>query len=178
MPRLLPLLAAACLALLPACSSPRVEPRPEATAIPEDRPADFTLAMTVYSPASPRVAATLPRALRPARYIVEPDGSLRAASGPAARAATFPPLARTLTPRQMDQVWRLVRDTALLDPANPARVEDPLTLELSPSHTTATLYIAFADRRTSLRLLLDRGSADALSAEQIADHLAALAFLN
>jgi hypothetical protein len=132
----------------------------------------------VYSPASARVAAKLPRALRPARYIIEPDGALRAASGVAAKASTFPPLARTLTPRQMDQLWRLVRDTALLDPTNPARVDDPQTLELSPDRTTATIYIAFGDHRASLRLLLDRGSEDALSAERIADHLAALAFLN
>jgi hypothetical protein len=160
------------------CLSRRVEPRPAQAAIPEDRPADFTFAMTVYSPASARVAGTLPRALRPARYVLEPDGALRAAAAAAARATTFPPRARTLTPRQMDQIWRLVRDTALLDPSNPARVEDPETVELSPDHTTATIYVAFADRRTSLRLLLDRGTSDALSAERIADHLAALAFLN
>jgi hypothetical protein len=162
------------------CLSRRAEPPPAQAAIPEDRPADFTLAVTVYSPVSAKIAGALPRALRPARYVVEPDGTLRAAPttpAPAARAA-FPPRARTLTPRQMDQIWRLLRDTALLEPTNPARVEDPGAVELSPDRTTATLYIAFADRRTSLRLLLDRGSEDALSAERIADHLAALAFLN
>ena len=176
--RLLLLTCAAACAGLPACSSRAPVSQAQKAAIPEDRPADFTLAMSVYSPASARVAGTLQRSLRPARYIVEPDGALRVATGAAARVSTFPPRARELTPRQMDQVWRLVRDTALLDPTNPARVEDPETVELSPDRTTATIYIAFADRRTSLRLLLDRGSDDALSAERIADHLASLGFIN
>jgi hypothetical protein len=166
-------LAPALLALAACSSTPRA-PEPAAP-ISGSRPADFTLAMTVYSPTRAAATGTLPRALRPARYILEPGGTLRAASGTTAPA--YPPAARQLEPHQVDQLWRLLRDSPLLDPANPAQVQDPELIELSPSRTTATIYIAFGGQRRSLRLLLDRSTEDALTAERLANRLADLAVI-
>ena len=144
--------------------------------VPTSRPYDFTLAMTVYAPAGAR-AAQLPRSLRAGRYVVEPDGSLRAGLGE--RASAYPPLARQLTPEQMDQLWRLIRDSALLDSDNPARVEDPGAIAVSPGRAMATVYLGGAGvgPRRTLRVLLDRSSPTAVSTEQLADRLAELAWV-
>lgn len=166
----------ACVAALTAglsgCSSAPAPVVREAEAAPGPRPQDFTLAMTVYAPAA---AGALPRSLRAGRYVVEPDGSLRAGLGE--RAAAYPARTRQLTPGEMDQLWRLVRESALLDPDSPARVEDPGSIAVSPGRAMATVYIAGAGARRTLRVLLDRSSATAVSAERVADRLAEWAWV-
>jgi hypothetical protein len=154
-------------------SSPAPVRRAEAPA-PQARPNDFTLAMSVYAPAGTQ-ESKLPRSLKPGRYVLEPDGALRGGSG--AKAPAYPPIARQLTPEQMDQIWRLVRDSELLDPDNPARVDDPSAISVSPDRVMATVYLAAAGTRRSLRVLMDRGSPTAMAAEQLADRLAEMAWV-
>jgi hypothetical protein len=159
---------AGCRSTLPKLESP-------AAVLPDERPEDLAVAATVFSPRVPLPEDTLPRSLRPARYIIEADGVLRAAEG--ASAPAFPPRVRQLTPRQADQVWRLVRDSGLLDEGNPARLSDPETASRSGDRTTAMVFASYGGQRTTLRVLLDRSSQDAIAAERLVDHLAELSWV-
>ncbi len=146
-----------------------------ARALPDDRPRDLAIAATVFSPRVPLPDTQLPRSLRPARYIVEADGVLRSTQGQAA--SSFPPRTRQLTPREVDQLWRLLRDSGLLDEGNPARLTDPEGAVRSGDKTTAMVYVSFEGRRTTLRVLLDRSSPDAIEAERLVDRLAELSWV-
>src|SRR5262245_9284621 len=163
-------------ATLLGCASNSPPPPPVEPPLPDDRPDDFVLAATVYSPQTMR-EARIPRSLRPARYIVEPDGSLRAAVGPGADATTYPGRTRQLTPAQFDTLWRSVRTSGLLDPDNPARENDPEVLTRSSDRTTALIYVGFNDRRITLRVLLDRAGPGAVETEKLIDRLAEWAWI-
>lgn len=173
------LLASAMTALIGQATGCRSKPLPRPTStpvvIPDDRPPDLALAATVFSPRVPLPTAQLPRSLKPARFIIEADGVLRSAQG--AQSPDFPPRARQLTPRQMDQIWRLIRDTGFLNEGNPARIEDPSGTVRSGDRTTAMIYITYSGRRVTLRFLLDRSTQDAVQAEQLIDRLAELAWV-
>lgn len=163
----LSLIASSALCVgLTACSS---TPPPVAAPLPSTRPADFTLAATVYSPDVP----SLPRSLRPARYILGADGALRAASGAPASEETFPPIRAQLTPTQIDELWQLVRGSDLLNPSHPARVRNPQAIPASFDAPTALLRISSGDAATTLQVPLDRSGDAGLPAEQIVDRLAA-----
>jgi hypothetical protein len=136
---------------------------------------DLALAATVFSPRVPLPESGLPRSLRPARYIVEADGVLRAAQGPTSPG--FPPRVRQLAPREVDQLWRLLRDSGLLDEANPGRISDPEDAVRSGDRTTALVFVSYSDRRTTLRILLDRSTQDAIEAERLVDRLAELSWV-
>lgn len=124
-----------------------------------------------------RAVPNLPRSLRPARYIVEADGVLRVSIGAGASTTTFPSQTRQLTPRQLDALWRQLRATNLLAQGNAARIEGPEEAKRAPDRTTALIYASFDGRRVQLRLLLDRGSDDAVAAERLVDRLAELAWI-
>ncbi len=84
----------------------------------DSAPDDFVLGVTVYDlPSAEPVSSTdtsrLPRAQRPARYVIEADGVLRASFGTAASPAYFPPMTRRLTPEQIDHLWALTRQTGV-----------------------------------------------------------------
>jgi hypothetical protein len=170
---MLRLIAIACLLLLSACSSAPPPVERVAEDIPASRPPDFTLAMTVYAPAGTR-PGQLPRSLKPARYIVEPDGALRADAR--TKSVPYPPMSRRLAPEQMDQLWRMLRESALLDPANPARVDDPAGVAPA-DRSLATVYISYFSTRRTLRIPLDRSSETALAGERLADRLAEWAWI-
>lgn len=121
--------------------------------------------------------AALPRTLRPARYIVEADGALRAAVGPGADANTFPGRTRQLSPAQFDALWRTLRQSGLLDADNPSRIEDPEAITRSPDRTTALVYVGFAGQRVTLRILLDRSAPGAIETERLIDRLAEWAWI-
>jgi hypothetical protein len=173
MHRLLPLTF--LLLLLVGCSGGMILSDAPAAAqgLPLSRPANFTLAVSIHAPQQAR-AATLPRSLRPGRYIVEPDGGLRSA-GP--RTPPFPPLTRQVSPQQMDQLWRQLRESGLLDPDHPARVDDPGAIAVSPDRAMAIVSVTFGDQRRTLRLLLDRSGEAAIAAERLTDRLAELAWV-
>jgi hypothetical protein len=177
-PRLIPAIAAfMALILQSACgSSSPISGPVQGPPLPDQRPADFIMSATVFSPRAAE-AVSLPRSLRPARYIVEADGVLRAGTGTDVGINTFPPQTRRLTARQWDALWREVRDSGLLDPGSPARVDDPETLQRDPTRTTALFFISFAETRATLRVPLDRSDDVAVSAERVVDQLAELAWM-
>lgn len=126
---------------------------PEASAalIPLDAepPADFTLALSVFSPQGVRTA-NLPPEGRAARYILEPDWSLRAAVGPQLPATLWrrrgggervlPGVVRQLTAAQVGRVWQRLGESGLTS----APPTDPSPGTLSPPTDRLTYVIAFA----------------------------------
>ena len=163
--------AAAWLVLIAGCHSASPVAPPTVTELPDARPDDFVLAATVYSPKSMR-EAKLPRSLRAARYIVEADGVLRAATGPGGEATTYPGQTRRLSAREFDSLWRMVRESGLLDAASAWKVEDPEGITRATDRTTALVYVGYEGKRTTLRLLLDRSGPEAVAAERVVDRLA------
>lgn len=84
-------------------------------------PADAATSVTVWVPASdaaPQANVPSPGWLR-ARYVLEPDGVLRAGFGDAATPDAHPPIARTLTPHEARQVHELARAAARAPIAQP-----------------------------------------------------------
>ncbi len=170
-------LAAACvLLLLPACGSgPAAITEPT---LPSDPPDDFALAVTIFAPeVDAEAISALPRSVRPARYVVEPDGVLRAAIGPGADPDVFPAQTRRLTDRQRAQLWRLVRDQGLLATNHPGRIATDRTYLSSPDRRAVLVEIAGADQRRYLELHADDRASDPAVAVALTDRLAELAWL-
>lgn len=70
--------------------------------LPEHRPSDFTLGVVVFGDPD----STEP-AIRSARYIIEPDGTLRASFGEGSDGLTYPPITRRLNEDQLDLIWEM-----------------------------------------------------------------------
>jgi hypothetical protein len=72
--------------------------------LPEQRPSDFTLGIVVFGePEAGEIES------RSARYIIEPDGSLRASFGEGSRGLTYPPITRRIDESTLDAIWDRVR---------------------------------------------------------------------
>lgn len=146
-------------------------PRTAGDALPEARPADLVLGLTVYGPDS----GVRRGGQRPARYLVEPDGSLRAAVGGGAVESVHPPIARRLTDAERDELWAMVRAAGI------NRVSASMRLN------SAQHYTAPAGRRVYLVELaggggrwvaaMPEGEPDAERAGDIADRLAGWAWV-
>ncbi|MEM9754183.1 MAG: hypothetical protein AAF916_12490 [Planctomycetota bacterium] len=75
-------------------------------------PPDFALALTITATdATPRA-----KHRRHAHYVLEPDGTFRAALGPGTRDGLLPPVTARLDPAEIGEIWRL---TAPLLPPTP-----------------------------------------------------------
>lgn len=160
------------LLLLPASCRSRI-PDPSALA---ERPDDFVVAAAVYTPAlKPEAIRALPRAMRPARYLVEADGVLRAAVGPGSDNNTFPPPTRQLTVDQVDRLWRIIRDSGLLEPTSPYLVDNAESVPFD--RPTTILYVAYLGGRTYLQVPLDRADPESLATERLLDQMAAYAWI-
>lgn len=153
--------------LASACSS---SPEPAAESVPHD----FALSVTVLDRAGDS-HPVLTRALRPARYIVEPDQVLRASVGPGSQTTTYPPAIRTLTRAQVTQLWEAVVQGGYLTGDPRRQVGDMETRTPVVVRPTALLYVAGAGRRRSLQLPLD--GADAAT-RSLLDKLAGLAWVS
>ncbi|MBK7403703.1 MAG: hypothetical protein IPJ41_03475 [Phycisphaerales bacterium] len=166
-------------AMLVGCSStPIVRPKPEAPPLPEHAPDDFTLSITVMGPAATLEEATAaPRPQRPARYIIEPDGILRAAVGPGATPRVFPGQTRQLDDAQIERLWRLTTNTGLLEPDTLARVENTETFFPSRDRPTALLYIKEDGHTASYAVRLPIGDAESPAVTQLIDEIAAMAWI-
>ncbi len=157
--------------LLGACAG---APAPDARVdpLPEHRPADFTLGLTVYTPDTP----VRRPGQRAARYTVSPDGWLRTAVGQGATASTHPPIARPLTPDQRDQLWSLLRA------ANPESVAPALTLPSPDTFDTPSgrrvylVEIHALGRRTTLAM--PEGEPETEPFITLADQLAAWSWIH
>jgi len=82
------------------------------------QPSAFDLSITVIhdDPAEPDPLH------RPARYVLETDGWLRAGTGPGATRETLPPRVRRLSHDQRQELWDLTRASGLLDTDCPVRI--------------------------------------------------------
>ncbi|MEM9661348.1 MAG: hypothetical protein AAF937_03460 [Planctomycetota bacterium] len=103
----------ACVALVIGCGS-----RPTADARFSPRPPeDLTIAVTVVAPegSSPE----------PARFVIEPGGQLRAASGAGSRPETLPPMTRLLTDAQVTQLYGIIAREGLALPTDAPSADEP-----------------------------------------------------
>lgn len=158
------------LCSLTACRAPE---RPDPIEY-EQAPADFTLDITIQGPASP----DQPRATRPARYIVEPDGMLRVGVGQGVSVDYYPPQTRQLSRAEFDRLWRLLRDSALLVPGNPDEARPGLPFGSVQLRPTASMAVTFQGQIITYRVVLDAQTPSAVAAEEIVDHLAELAWID
>lgn len=129
---------------------------------PLERPADFTLAVTVFSPrpeydpitGRPRVDPDDPVTDtlwdRDARFVLEPDGLLRAEFGSAARLMGFPPIARRLRPEEFDALYAFARQRGLLEPEPRGRIPTATTFRPTGDRPEAVLEVALDGRRRAL----------------------------
>lgn len=140
------------------------------------RPSDFTLAVTVRGASSARSVrggggppAPVPPGLRPARYVMEADGVLRAALGPGATDDTFPAATRRLDPADLDRLWVIVARAGWLD-AEPQGVAWSAPVGDVP---TAGTTIAVSGHGAQRTIVTSRGDA---SGRALAEALAGLAW--
>lgn len=154
-------LACSVALLLAGCSA---HPR-AGRALPEQPPADFGLAVTTLPADDPSARA---------RFIVEPDGTLRAATGAGAGANTYPAALRLLDPAQRARLWWLTLDTRAHDPTSPWALASPETFD--PQGQSVTLVtVAFWGARTSAAI--PEGDDASPAAQALADELARLAWI-
>ncbi|MBX3404849.1 MAG: hypothetical protein KF699_15675 [Phycisphaeraceae bacterium] len=155
-----------------------------ALASPEP-PSDFALSATVLRPvplawaAGVRVAgAPTGAADRPARYIVEADSVLRAATGAGAQETTYPPRTRQLTRAQREQLWRELAATPLVDVDHPARAGRAPSIdeasEASGGKTTWVIEFSAAGRRQTL--VIHEGGEGEAEARRLVESMARLAW--
>lgn len=110
-----------------------------------ETPTDFAMVLTIESSPSAQ-----PRHRRPGQYVLEPDGTLRAAIGPGTHAGLLPPVTARLDPAEVDELWRL---TAPLLPPSPAADGDG-----------ERVLVAVTSQRGTQRGFLDVDAADPLLA--------------
>lgn len=170
---------AALLLSLPGCSStPRPLPEPEPVVLPDSTPEDFALSITVVGPSSAETDIdSLPRAERPARYLVEPDGVLRAAIGPGATPRVYPRQTRQLDQAQVQRLWRLVGETGLLEPTTLTRIDNTEIFFPQRSRPTALVYIRQQGTGSHFAVRLPVGDAESPAVGQLIDELAGLAWV-
>lgn len=148
-----------------------------------ETPADFSVAVVVRVPEAQADAWTAadrsqPRAVRPARYLLEADDLLRVVIGPGGLPRTFPPPTRRLTRAQVDGLWARVRDSGLLTEVEEASRE-ALGQEFADrpapvAEPTAIMVIRVDGRRLYRRQVMAPGSA----AYELTDALAELAWID
>ncbi len=105
-------------------------------------PRDFAVSVMIAHPTAD---------LEPAWYVLEADGTLRAALGAPAPQSPIPPRVRTLTPGARAAVWRAVQEAAWIPDAKPAgadpAADDAGAIEL------AEVYVAANGGRWSGRVV-------------------------
>lgn len=145
-------------------------------------PADFSVAVVVRVPDSQAEAWTAadrsrPRAVRPARYLLEADNLLRVVVGPGGMPKTFPPPTRRLTRAQVESVWARLSGTPLLTEGE-AVSREALGQEFADrpgpvSEPTALIVVRADGRRVYRQEVLKPGS----TAYALTDRLAELAWI-
>jgi hypothetical protein len=86
--------------------------------LPDHRPTDFTLGVVVFGDEdSPGVEH------RPARYIVDADGYLRASVGAGSSPSTYPKITRRLSREQLNAVWSMLEGLDLGEPSGDGAVD-------------------------------------------------------
>lgn len=178
-----PIVAALAVALLcQGCASPAAPPAPpHPTASPgafaAAPPADFTLAFTVLNQTSRRQVASIPRGVRPMRFLMETDWVLRAFSGPNITDQSFPRETRQLAHAEVQAIWADLSAAGLLDPAHPAIVGAPPPIPTAAdAGETAPAWIVTFTADGHRRMLVLRPE-DHEAARPLLDRLADLAWM-
>jgi len=128
-------------------------------------PDDFALAVTLLG-----TSAEGPEALRPAWYIVEPDGTLRVALGERRPISPPPRPVRRLSHRDRQALWA---DAADLAAAGAPVSEGPADLADPTPH--ALVYLAAGGERRTVRIDLERGGE---TVARVADRLRRLGWVD
>ncbi len=148
----------AVVVVLSGCDAPPVLTQP-----PADPPGSFGVAVSVLP------GASLGGDVEPARYILEPDGSLRAATG-VADAREFPRIVRRLDADARTRVYRLTLATGAHHPPPARRVNAPDLYR--PETPTTVVTVGWGEGRSAASFDPDDPDARAL-----ADELARLAWV-
>lgn len=152
-------------------------------------PSDFWLGVTVFAPGQGDLTTSTPpappRAQRPARYVIEADQVLRASFGLGGGGAdaqgvseqTFPPQTRQLTGDQMNDLWKILRSSTLVDASSGSLVGRPPTPTETEGRLVYVVSFAFAGDRRTLQIESEGPKAGSRAdAERLTDRLAALAW--
>ncbi|PHQ82410.1 MAG: hypothetical protein COB69_02005 [Phycisphaera sp.] len=162
---ILPALLACALAFLSTfgCAKPVYEPsQPHAFARGETRPPrDFALAVTVFGQPTHDQRNT---AQEPARFVIQPDGVLRAAQGSGVSLDTFPPRTRTLTQPQIANLYAQIVRNGLdrgvggspLNGTTPPAIEpgDALIVIEFTAHDSRRVHVYDANGKTQVSALV------------------------
>lgn len=137
-------------------------------------PPDFAMEAVIIAPSASGWQER-PRDFRPARYILRADGRLHAQVGPRSH-ERYPPFVTRLQPREIERLWRIVRDSGLLEEGNPIRVSasDEFTI---PGRTNAEVSVSFLDEHWHFRTTLESGTPESAAVRRIVDRLAQEAFV-
>jgi hypothetical protein len=132
------------------CDAPAVD-RQAYVAVPPDFSLDVVVIGVDRTPAweelTPEERQRVPRPLLSARFIVQPDGTLRTATGAGAREETYPAIVRTLSRAQMLDLWRAVRNHGLIAAEDTHGLPNPDKAEpIDGSALYAIGFVALADR--------------------------------
>ena len=142
-------------------------------------PPDFWISLTVAGPSRAGGLAATPRAMRPARYVMEADRQLRSSVGLGASESTFPPALRRLSDEQVGRLWRIVEDGGLMGPNHPSRAKGMIVFDTLPQKTMYVLNIsAEGERRQLLIDGEDPAAPGRDTARALADTLAELSWLD
>lgn len=142
-------------------------------------PADFWLTATVAGPARVGPITDVPPALRPARYVMEPDRQLRVAMGSGADEKSFPPPVRRLTAEQVSELWTLTTANGLTRGDHPARPNAlPVLRTETPKVTEYVIVIhANGQRRVLMMDAEEESGAGVAEARAIVAKLAGWAWV-
>lgn len=170
------LVLSACGSLTPAESRVREE-APDVGRVPPD----FAVSVTLLLPGDvPSPGA--PTWVRPAWYVVEADGRLRAREGVRRPTATLPPLVRQLRYEDVRELWSTVRAGGLSEDAN-ADVVDSVSVasgvqELPRAgvvRPTVALYVSGGGKRRGYLVDITMDDAAAQRTRDLTARLATLA---
>ncbi len=146
-----------------------------ASAAPARVPSDFALGITVFggTGTAARVQAQTNAAKRPARYMLEPGRTLRAAAGPDLSPRFVPPVVRSLNEEQVAELYAIARNSGLLVPGHGATVATPVDYTPPAARTGGTVLISYSSNGRQASLALPAGDA---AAKPLVDRLASLAW--
>jgi hypothetical protein len=140
--------------------------------VSESVPRDFAVSIAVASNDAD---------LEPAWYILEADGTLRAALGAPTPRSPIPPRVRTLTPGARAAVWRAVQHAQWIPGTKPGDADSPTALPpgeaVAGPAELAEVYVAAGGGRWSGRVLAAPGSASAERLQAVIRELRRLAWL-
>jgi len=159
------------LVLLSAGMGCAATPAPGDRALPQARPADFSLGVTVLGP-----QRGIERSgQRPARYLLGTDGWLRVAIGPGAKESVHPTLTRRLDPGQRDLLWALTRSAGVETVGPPLRIQSPESFDAPAGRRVYLVQFRGDGRR--IGLAMPEGEPGTAPFAALADRLAHLSWV-